>query len=902
MLLKLLTLLLALQQNSAATKVGLLLSKSDIYNYALKNLANYAAENVSYTLVTSEYDSTLKSMIDASCDLVDNGVSIIISKGTSTNTAVQSDIFSPLKIPHIAISATDPYLYNDNRKYLIRLSSSDRYQSKAIYDLIKQYNWYEVSLFASADSYGLNGVIELEHLLIKDHTITIVNTLFFEAKHENLDVTSQLTDIKNSLSKVIILNSGGAYGKRVLEQAYGLGLLGKGFVWIVTDAISSQPEYLTTNGAFLSFYEGLIGIRLSRTKSDQYKELKDRYLQKNDTLLSDLTSYTLLTYDAVGLVKAALNSVKETLTVTDIQCTSSMGWDQGETVLSAIQGMQYTGVTGHINFTKTGESTRVAYDIMNFKDDQFQKVGSWYNATGLQITQPLTFLGGSETIPTGVPDDLIGRHLKLGIMEEAPFAYFNSSGECTGNSCWSGVINDMIVRLSEELGFTYEYLTPLDGKGGARIKETGDWNGMVGELIHGRIDVIAFHFSTNSARKAAIDFSFPFMDAAITAVVKGASPIKNTFFFLDPFNKYIWCMILVAYFVVTAIIGCLNQLSPFDKHGAKLHAQRTCSCQRCTARQEEMINQNCISQGTKKFDCLIDEIDGTNPSTEISLYNTIWLVGTGLVAQTPSSLPFCMPVRFLLLSWWVFMLVFISMYTANLTAFLTISNLGIKLKSVADLLHQNDYEWGLIGSRHPETLLLSNMDKVYSRVVKEGKILDNLTIALENVREGDFVFIDESPVLEYNLRVDCDVFSVGSEFQTFEYAFGLPKHSPYKTLIDSHLLKFREDGFIDTIWARWSSVSYACNQGVGETTTLDLDTVSGVFYLLVIAIAISLILFLVELVYASFHDTKLDKDLTLSAALKRRLTFRKGSAAYRRKQDEPMTLLCEIPDQTNNNE
>nr|4YKI_A Chain A, ML032222a iGluR [Mnemiopsis leidyi]4YKI_B Chain B, ML032222a iGluR [Mnemiopsis leidyi]4YKJ_A Chain A, ML032222a iGluR [Mnemiopsis leidyi]4YKJ_B Chain B, ML032222a iGluR [Mnemiopsis leidyi]4YKK_A Chain A, ML032222a iGluR [Mnemiopsis leidyi]4YKK_B Chain B, ML032222a iGluR [Mnemiopsis leidyi]4YKP_A Chain A, ML032222a iGluR [Mnemiopsis leidyi]4YKP_B Chain B, ML032222a iGluR [Mnemiopsis leidyi] len=253
--------------------------------------------------------------------------------------------------------------------------------------------------------------------------------------------------------------------------------------------------------------------------------------------------------------------------------------------------------------------------------------------------------------------NLIGRHLRLGSVEEQPFMFFATEG-CEGNDCWSGMVNDMVVKLSEDLGFTYEYIQPDDRKFGALNKTTNEWNGMIRDLLDDKTDMIAIDLSTNSARKSAIDYSFPFMDAGIKAVVKGE---------------------------------------------------------------------------------------------------------------------------------------------------------GTTLNQVLELLDQDKYKWGVIGSRHPETLLKTHRDSRYSRLVDEGVELKDLNHAIETLRGGLFVFIDEGPVLAHNLISDCDVFSVGEEFQSFEYAFGLPKDSPYKSLIDSHLLKFREEGFIDILWEKWSSGNSVCS-------------------------------------------------------------------------------------------
>ena len=394
---------------------------------------------------------------------------------------------------------------------------------------------------------------------------------------------------------------------------------------------------------------------------------------------------------------------------------------------------------------------------------------------------------------------------------------------------------------------------------------------MIGDLLADKTDMIAIDLSTNSARKTVIDYSFPFMDAGLRAVVKGESGTGNKFFFLSPFEPLVWSMILLSYFILFALISCLGKFSPYSKYGAKLHALKTCSCNECKAQRNELMKERrCSIHGNKMYGCLIDKTEEEGRSEDAAFKSSQWLMGTGRVGQTIIALP-CISGRFLLIIWWTFMMVVTSMYTANLTASLTLNNLGISLKTVLDLLAQDTYQWGVIGSRHPETLLKTHMDSSYSRLVHEGITLQGLNDAVDRVRQGNFVFIDESPVLAYNLGGDCDIYSVGEEFQSFAYAFGLPKDSPYETLIDTYLLKFREEGFIDSLWKKWTGGGTVCSTSVlAEKVTLDLETLAGVFYLLGGGVAISFTLFLVEFLYVSVNEAKQIKGLTFMNALKRR--------------------------------
>ena len=887
---KLLFLLCTVSYVTPKTKVGLLISKNDKYNSAIKSLTSYAAKNTTYTLITAEYDSKkLQSMTEACCQLVNEGVSVVISKAGSPDTAIQSDIFSPLKIPHLAVSATDPFLSTPSRDYLVRLTTSDFYESKAIYDLIKYYKWPEVSILATGDSFGINGVIELETLLITDSTVTLKDLIFFRTDYD-CEGSHQLETIKYSLVKVIVLSVTAEFGRCVLSKAHEMGLMGSDYVWIVTEAIAAQPEYLKEDdGNFSSLYEGLLGMRPAQIRGERYTQFEDSYVLQGGEI-DHLTSYTILAFDTVGLIEAALETTLVDLTQ-NISCSSeTQGWNRGGFVLHSILESDYSGISGEISFNIRGGRRDPSYDILNFVDGKFITVGSWTTTSALEMTQSVQFFEGTNSVPTGVAKDLTGVHLRLGTVEEEPFMFYGTIEKCVGNGCWTGMVNDIVVKLAAELGFTYEYIPPADSKIGALNMMTMEWNGAIGDLLADRTDMITVDLSTNAVRSTAIDFTIPFMQAGLKAELKSKSGRSKSFFFMTPFTTKVWVMIFMVNFILAVLISCISTFSPFGKYGAKLHAVKTCSCDQCSECKEQMSKNNRSLSRQKKHECKVEKVEEEDRSSDASLYNSLWLMSTGLVSQTSEALPYCVSGRFLIIVWWAFMLIITSMYTANLTAALTLDNLGTSMTNVLDLLNQDQYKWGVIGSRNPKTMLMTHNDDRYARLVEEGETLDDIEDGIKKVEGGYFVFIDEAPILDYYLRGDCDVVALGDVFQSFDYVFGLRKDSPYKSIFDTYMLKFRESGYLDELWARWSAGSSSCSSSdsdVGTDPTLGLGTLSGVFLVLCLGVGISAVLLLVEFIYATVAEVKKKKGLTFWEALKKRLTFiREDLSTNKKKSSE----------------
>lgn len=55
----------------------------------------------------------------------------------------------------------------------------------------------------------------------------------------------------------------------------------------------------------------------------------------------------------------------------------------------------------------------------------------------------------------------------------------------TGNDRYEGFVFDIIDEISKMLGFHYIFKLVDDSKYGNRNQETGEWNGMIRELLDG---------------------------------------------------------------------------------------------------------------------------------------------------------------------------------------------------------------------------------------------------------------------------------------------------------------------------------------------------------------------------------------------------------------------------------
>lgn len=83
--------------------------------------------------------------------------------------------------------------------------------------------------------------------------------------------------------------------------------------------------------------------------------------------------------------------------------------------------------------------------------------------------------------------------------------------------CCYGYCIDLLEKLGEDMGFTFDLYIVGDGKYGGF--KNGRWTGLVGDLLSGAAHLAVTSFSINSARSRVIDFTSPFFSTSLGILV-----------------------------------------------------------------------------------------------------------------------------------------------------------------------------------------------------------------------------------------------------------------------------------------------------------------------------------------------------------------------------------------------
>ena len=136
--------------------------------------------------------------------------------------------------------------------------------------------------------------------------------------------------------------------------------------------------------------------------------------------------------------------------------------------------------------------------------------------------------------------------------------------------CCRGFLINVLHWLERDLNVRADVYLVKDGKFGAYDQQTGQWNGMVKDLIDGEADMALTSLTISESRAKVVDFSYPFLYGQTKVVIstRDTAPVYGLGFrFLDPFDSDLWLVTLLHIVVIWFIVWYLERKSPYGHHG-----------------------------------------------------------------------------------------------------------------------------------------------------------------------------------------------------------------------------------------------------------------------------------------------------------------------------------------------
>ena len=369
--------------------------------------------------------------------------------------------------------------------------------------------------------------------------------------------------------------------------------------------------------------------------------------------------------------------------------------------------------------------------------------------------------------------------------------------------------------------FFFAIFQVADKQYGVFDPEKKQWTGLVGDVLRGKADLAVAGMIRNYDREEVVDFTASYMDYGVGILIRKPQRKTNVFGFLEPLTVQVWICICIATFAIGVVMFALARISPYG-------------------------------------------IDNVEPSLQFNFHNSMWFALASLMQQGTDIVPRSISSRMLGTFWWFFTLIVIATYTANLAAFLTVTRMESPIESLNDLAHQNKISYGTVKGSSLEQFFeeQGNKESPYDKLwnymssMDPSPMVNDVQDGYKRVKQGDYAFMWDYPVLQYQKKKNCELMTVGKPFNSKNYAFAVRKGALYQEQITLSILSLQESGELEKIRQKWFEAESLCTEDESsdesKASGLEMENVAGVFYILIIGAFLALFSACIELIWYKF--------------------------------------------------
>ena len=772
------------------------------------------------------------------CHQLERGVVAILGPLSMSSSEHVRMITDSMEIPYIETrwNYRPRNVLDRGGEYTLNLHPDITSLSGAYLDLLEAYRWTTVTiLYQDNDS-----MMTLKEIFRRTTTAGPIGKMQVVVKrlvtNEN-GYRDVLREIFQSESKLIVVDCEKKILLEVLRQCQQVGLVSAGYSFFLSslDAHAVDLEDFKYGGTNFSAY------RLIDTERPEVSNIVFEIVQgmtNEDPGLSGIADGSLdtssaLIYDSVTTFALALDQLDKGQRVEQktLDCYGEEAWPHGNSLVNYMKLVEFVGLSGKIQFDASGLRTQFGLDLMELQPEGLKKIGTWNSLDKLNNLARDTEVEGGVASGNAMSNNTF---VITTILTPPYTMLVENTKKLEGNARFEGFAIDLAAELAKKLNcnFTIKLVNPK-GRGSRYGEELspGVWSGMLGEVMDGTADLCIADMSITTKRASAFTFSMPWMNLGIGILyITPRSAAPSLLAFLDPFTADVYIYSCFLFVFVTMVIYVLARFSP--------------------------------NQWEEPPACVKDPEEYENAYTFL---NSFWFTLGALMQQGSDVAPLALCVRFAGGIWFFFALIMIASYTANLAAFLTVETLVEPIKSVEDLVGQEEiwYGCGKGGSTskffaNSDNEVIQKLNVFMTGVHSDEVLVDGNDAGVEKVEEmdGKYAFFMESSSIDYIVERRCNLTKVGSPLDSKGYGIATKQGSPYKPLLDASILQLQEDGSLHRLKTKWwkqkrGGGACAGKRGGGGVKPLGLGNVKGVFLVTVVGCAIAAVFAVLEFLYGT---------------------------------------------------
>uniref|UniRef100_A0A671XXX7 Glutamate receptor n=1 Tax=Sparus aurata TaxID=8175 RepID=A0A671XXX7_SPAAU len=387
-----------------------------------------------------------------------------------------------------------------------------------------------------------------------------------------------------------------------------------------------------------------------------------------------------------------------------------------------------------------------------------------------------------------------------------------------------GYCVDLLAMLSKKLGFKYKLHLVKDNRYGA-MDSSGNWQGMIGEIIKGEADLAVAPLTLTAVREQVVDMTTPFMQTGLGFILhKDLASEESTFSLMSPFSTNMWVGVLIAFLLTGLCMFLVGRVSPTEW------------------------------------------AESDTEEHNFTLLHSFWYITGALTLQGAGPHPKALSGRLISAIWWLFAILLLACYFGNFNIALHSSNKHISIMSFEDLANQDVIDYGTVESGSTMMFFKYSNNPVYRRIYqhmeRKKSYVQSMEEGVRRTQEGNFAFIGEAVSLDLAVARYCKLTRSQEVIGMRGYAIAAPLGSPLVKNLTIAILQLSESGELTYLRDKWWASSCMGADRAQTSEALQPSDLRGLFVLLGLGLAVGLLLAVIELLSRARNQAKDGKQAT----------------------------------------
>ncbi|KAJ6400050.1 hypothetical protein OIU84_015661 [Salix udensis] len=507
---------------------------------------DFARSSCSKQLVLQLEDSSGDSAGDASftVELVDSKqVQTLIGTMSAQDTGYLSKIDKNIKyLPIISLTspAITPPSMAHKLPHFFQFSDHITFHIQCLAAIVGHFKWRKVTVIHESKN-GFSAYSGILTLL--SDTLKTVNT---EIEHHSTFppmpslsnpgafIEQELIDMRSRSNRVfVVVMSSLEMAVLLFAKAKRLGMMERGYVWIVTNEIASLLN--SVDSSVVHNMQGVIGFRTEFARTGKpFKRFRSRFRSKYRSEYPEEKEYcnpsifALRAYDATWAIAQTMKN--------------STGKSSSKDLSKGISSRIFRGVSGVMRFKNNVLWQLPSFQIINVVGNNYREMAVWSPESGssknperhngvnssrsFEEWGPVYWPGGKDSVPCGWVISEKDKRFKIGIPSMGAFPEF----------------------------VQYDFI-PLKGS----------YDEMVKQVYNKELDAAVGDFSIEPGRFRYAEFSQPYIDSRLVMIVT-TKPIKKIRM-LKTFTKKLWLLIVAMHMFIGCLVWILERGSNTEFKG-----------------------------------------------------------------------------------------------------------------------------------------------------------------------------------------------------------------------------------------------------------------------------------------------------------------------------------------------